>query len=249
MVKNARPNNRSVQVITIIGKQGEGKTILATRMAIIEYKMFNRRIISNYEIYGVPNFNISFAEMLNMLETMELPDTIVRLNPKFDPNDLDSDEPEYINVSFMDEYVKAFKVKPKNVEAVFRGAVVVMDELQIASHSYRFLSKEAKIMTEFATQVRKRGILFIGTTQFMGQVSKQLRSQAAYVLEMKKVVVDPVKMDNRFIVMTKTASSNLNQEAGNYDELVQMVTLDLSAYYDRYDTTKIIHFKPKVDSK
>lgn len=235
----------TVQVIMIIGKQGEGKTILSTRMAIVEYKLFKRKVISNYEIKGIPNFNLSFYELLSMLDKRELPKTVLRNNPKYDPDDFDSDEPEYIDVPFKAEYIKAFGVAPKNVDDVFRGAVVVMDELQIASHSYRFLSKEAKIMTEFATQVRKRGILFIGTTQFMGQVSKQLRSQAAYVLEMKKIVVDNVNMINRFFVMTKTASSNYYQESGIYDELVQTVTMDLSPYYDKYDTTKIIHFKIK----
>jgi len=88
-------------------------------------------------------------------------------------------------------------------------------------------------------------MLFIGVTQFMSQVTKQIRTQAKYQIEVSKVEIDKFENVNYFVARVRSASSNAMQDRGYYDELKNVIMLDLSDYYDKYDTSQIIHYKPK----
>lgn len=222
---------KEVGVIIIIGQQGSGKTLLSTKMATVEYKVHKRKVISNYKIKGIPNLEMSFYDIVQMLESQVMPTTIVDANGK--------------PINLKDAYKKAFGITPKSVEEIFKDAVIVMDELHVAAHSYTFLSKKSRTLAEFASQVRKRGMLFIGVTQFMSQVTKQIRTQAKYQIEVSKVEIDKFENVNYFVCRVRSASSNAMQDRGYYDELKNVIMLDLSDYYDKYDTSQIIHYKPK----
>lgn len=61
-------------------------------------------------------------------------------------------------------------------------AVILIDEAHIGTDAYAFFSKDVKAITKFATQTRKRRLIFIYSTQVLTQVAKRLRSITTYIV-------------------------------------------------------------------
>lgn len=53
--------------------------------------------------------------------------------------------------------------------------VILMDEIQMGSDAYEFLSKKSKAITTLATQLRKRNLTLYMTTQRFEMIAKRLR--------------------------------------------------------------------------
>src|SRR5690606_29830173 len=136
--------------------------------AIGEHQTYGRKIIANYTIKGknVRGLYLSFENIVDMLYSQVLPNTIINQ--------------EGIEVSFKEHYRKSVGKVPKSVDDVFQGAVIVLDEEHIGADSYNFLGKSARKLSEFITQVRKRGILIFIVSQVLRQVAKRIRDHITY---------------------------------------------------------------------
>lgn len=63
-----------------------------------------------------------------------------------------------------------------------QNCILLIDELLMYADSYDFLSKNSKKMTILATQLRKRNVIFIYTTQYIEYLPKRIRSQTDFVV-------------------------------------------------------------------
>lgn len=205
-------------IIGITGDQGDGKTALATKMAIDEYELNpKRKIISNYKITGVKMLTISFNDVVNMIASNEI--------PAFIRDDKGNKK------SFSHVYRAIYKRTPKSVDDVFKNSILIFDELHIAADSYDFLGSSARVLSTFITQIRKRGISFIGITQHLNQVAKRIRNHFQYIIETQRT-------DVKGISYVETYGGRMN------DELIKAQYINLNNYFNRYDSKQIILYKP-----
>lgn len=204
-------------LIGITGEQGDGKTALATKIAIEEYEDSKRKVIANYHIKGIKMLTISFHDVINMLSKDEVPEFI---------QNADGDQ-----VPFAALYKQVYKKNITDVESIFKDAILIFDELHIAADAYDFLGASARILSTFITQVRKRGIVFIGVTQHLNQVVKRIRNHLQFVIDVQKTDLEGVSY-------AETYGGRLG------DELLKAQYIDLKPYFDRYDSRQLIAFKP-----
>lgn len=71
-------------------------------------------------------------------------------------------------------------------------AVICIDEAHIGVDAYAFWSKRVKDITKFATQTRKRRLIFLYTTQVFTQAAKRLRDLTTYIIYCKPTDVEDV---------------------------------------------------------
>ena len=174
-----------------IGKQGSGKTLFITKLAIDNKE--NRKIFSNYTLYGVEHQKITLGNdeeiergALDILDTLD---------------------------------------KDKNY---FNDSIMLLDEIHIYLDSLDFMRKNNRRLHTFFSQLRKRNILLLGTTQYLMNVDVRIRRQCMYVFEMKNLT------SGVFKVITHEIDGYYSQPVSDYN-------LDLSDYYNYYDTNEIIY--------
>lgn len=208
-------------LVAIIGEQGDGKTALATKVAIEEYEINPKRIvIANYKINGIKMLNISFYDVITMLGANSL--------PEFIHDDVGN------KVNFIEMFEDIYGFVPESVDDVFLNSVCIFDELHIVADSYDFLGKSARVLSTFITQIRKRGILFIGVSQHLNQVAKRIRNHMRFIIEVQKTDIPGISY-------VETYGGRLN------DELILAKYEDLTPFFDRYDSRQIILYKPDKD--
>jgi hypothetical protein len=174
----------------LIGKQGEGKTLMATKLAFDESE--DRPIFSNYKLFGRPYTAITF-------------------NPK-----LAKDEGKLDILAMLD-------IDPN----YFNGGIMLLDEITLYLDSLDFMRKNNRRLQTFFSQLRKRNILLIGTTQYLMNLDIRIRRQCMAVLEMKHLKYDLFKVTTHEI-------------DGYYTQKISEYFIDLKAYYDKFDTHEII---------
>lgn len=107
--------------------------------------------------------------------------------------------------------------------------VIIIDEAHIGTDAYDFFSKRVREITKFATQIRKRRLIFLYTTQVFTQVAKRLRQQTDYIMYCNELHVKGLIRVELY--------SNRTQE------YINGKTVDLSAYFGKYDTNELIMLK------
>lgn len=70
----------------------------------------------------------------------------------------------------------------ENMDARLENCILLLDELLMYADSYDFLSKNSKKMTILATQLRKRNVIWLYTTQYIEYLPKRIRSQTDFVV-------------------------------------------------------------------
>jgi len=108
-----------------------------------------------------------------------------------------------------------------------KNGVLVLDEMQIGADSYNFMNKEVQKMTTFITQIRKRDIILIVTTQRFNMISKRIRLLINYYIE--------VESKKKGYVTAKTFDIT-----GGFENLLNIRTHDLRKVYPYYDTREVI---------
>ena len=177
----------------IIGKQGSGKTLMSTKLALDPYDADNSiRIFSNYELFDADFTYITFNTALEV--NKDKLDILAQLDK----------DPDFFNNSIM-----------------------LIDEIHLYLDAYDFMRNNNRKLQTFFSQLRKRNILLIGTTQYIMNVDIRIRRQCMNVLEMKKVKAPVFQVDTHDI-------------DGYYTEFISSYFIDLSDYYDRYDTCELI---------
>lgn len=107
--------------------------------------------------------------------------------------------------------------------------IILIDEMQVGGDAYNFLHKNVKGMTDFITQIRKRRLTFIYTTQRFRTVTKRLRDQTDFIYECEEGLT---KGDVILEIHDLHKPDDLS--------FVSKHELSLQAYFKNYDTNEII---------
>lgn len=174
-----------------IGKQGSGKTLFITRLTVDNYHS-NRKIFSNYTLYGLPFKKITLGN------EREVANGSIDILDKLD---------EDINY--------------------FDNSIMLLDEIHIYLDSLDFMKKNNRRLHTFFSQLRKRNILLLGTTQYIMNVDIRIRRQCKYVFSMENV------KDSIFKVITNEIDGYYTVEKSDY-------LINLKDYYNYYNTNEII---------
>jgi archaellum biogenesis ATPase FlaH len=109
------------------------------------------------------------------------------------------------------------------------NAVVLMDEAHIGADAYEVFRKTVKAITTFATQLRKRNVILIWSTQRFNTVAKRLRQMTNYVLEVQKTNIEGM-IDIKVFDRSQPASNSFLNE----------FIFNGKKYFKMYDTNEII---------
>lgn len=105
-------------------------------------------------------------------------------------------------------------------------AVILLDEAHIGIDAYDFFKGTVRGITEFSTQIRKRRLVIIYTTQVFTTVAKRLRQQTDYLLYCNELNVKGLIHTQMWDNKTK--------------EFLHEKVSDLRRYFESYDTNELI---------
>lgn len=111
--------------------------------------------------------------------------------------------------------------------SIFNNSVMLIDEIHLDLNSLDFMRKNNRRLQTFFSQLRKRNILLLATSQYLLNVDIRIRRQCKNVFEMTHIEGDV------FQVITHDIDGYYSQEISRY-------YINLSAYYEMYDTNEII---------
>jgi len=174
-----------------IGKQGYGKTVFITKIAVDEFNG-DRPIFSNYTLNKLPYQSITFDK---------------------------TKKPHHDSISILD--------KLDENPNFFNNSIMLLDEIHIYLDSLDFMRKNNRRMQIFFSQLRKRNILLLATTQYIMNVDIRIRRQCKNVFEMEHIYKDLFK------VTTSVIDGYFTEEISSYNVV-------LKDYYDHYNTNEII---------
>ena len=110
---------------------------------------------------------------------------------------------------------------------VFNDSILLLDEIHIDLNSLDFMRKSNRALQVFFSQLRKRNILLLATSQYLLNVDIRIRRQCKNVFEMTNI------QGSVFQVVT-------HEIDGYYSQEVSRVYVDLKDYYHYYDTFEIV---------
>jgi len=110
---------------------------------------------------------------------------------------------------------------------LFNHSIILLDEIHLYLDSLDFMRKHNRQLQTFFSQLRKRDILLLATTQYFMNVDIRIRRQCLKVFDMEHIYKDLFK------VVVFQVDGYLYEEKENYN-------LILNDYYDAYDTHEVI---------
>ena len=176
--------------VLMIGRQGSGKTLMATSMVFDEYH--GQKVFSNYTLKGIDYKPITFNR------------SIEQNKDKIDILDMLDKNPDYFNDSIM-----------------------VLDEIHLYLDSLDFMRTNNRKLQTFFSQLRKRNILLIGTTQYLMNVDIRIRRQCLNVIEMSN------KGNGIFLAQTSEID-------GYFSKPISEIYIDLRKWYNHYNTNELV---------
>jgi len=125
------------------------------------------------------------------------------------------------------------KVKLKDLvkfPSWLRDGLLIIDEIQVeGGDAYRFLEKDSQYLTAFITQLRKRNLQLIITTQRQRFVSIRIRELVNYMLRVRKIDLG----NGDFL--TGVEIINMNEFI-----ITNYMELNLTSVFPFYDTKELI---------
>ena len=109
----------------------------------------------------------------------------------------------------------------------FNNSIMLLDELHLYLDSLDFMRRNNRRLQTFFSQLRKRRILLIGTTQYLMNLDIRIRRQCLNVLEMQHLKGSIFKVTTHDI-------------DGYFTEFVSAYKIDLRDYYSKYDTNELV---------
>ena len=109
--------------------------------------------------------------------------------------------------------------------------VVLIDEAHIGTDAYAFFTKRVKEITKFATQTRKRRLVFIYATQVFTQTAKRLRDLTTYIIYCNTTEYPEV------------FELNIHNREVENQGYIKTLYLHGEPFYKYYDTNEIIELK------
>lgn len=131
-----------------------------------------------------------------------------------------------LNRDSAEDVPKLFDMLKDNPD-IFNDSIILIDEIHLDLDSRDFMKNNQRQIQVFFSQLRKRNILLLATTQYIMHVDIRVRRQLKNVFDMTHV------KDNIFQVITSKVD-------GYYTEEINRYFLNLSYYYKYYDTKEII---------
>jgi hypothetical protein len=107
------------------------------------------------------------------------------------------------------------------------NSIILLDEIHIYLDSLDFMRKNNRRLQVFFSQLRKRNILVLATTQYIMNVDVRVRRQCMNVFEMNHIY------KNLFEVVTHAIDGYFTKEISKY-------TILLDSYYKYYDTNELV---------
>lgn len=109
----------------------------------------------------------------------------------------------------------------------FNNSIMVLDEIHVYLDSLDFMKKNNRSLHSFFSQLRKRKIYLLATTQYLLNVDVRVRRQLFNVFEMKHV-------------KGCIFQASVHEVDGYYSEYIRSDYYDLSNYFSEYDTNEVI---------
>ena len=110
---------------------------------------------------------------------------------------------------------------------IFNDSIILWDEMHLDLDSLDFMKKNNREKQVFFSQLRKRNILLLGTTQYIMHLDIRIRRQCKNVFDMTYIE------GNIFQVVTSKMD-------GYYTEEISRLFFDLHDYYNYYNTYEIV---------
>lgn len=142
--------------------------------------------------------------------------------------------PIYSNIWLAFEYKKLELEMIRTLPDELNNAIVFIDEIHMWADAYKFFSRNSRSLSTLATQLRKRGITLIFTTQFLTQTVKRLRDQVDYLLLLEKYR----PFDPKFNGWSKVMVLDATAPAGK--DFIDEYIFNGQPYFDMYNTNEIV---------
>ena len=115
----------------------------------------------------------------------------------------------------------------------FNDSIILIDEIHLYLDSLDYRGKYSRVMQTFVSQLRKRNILLLGTTQYYLNLSIRIRRQAKAIFDMERVKDKNSPYYSHFKCTTCIVD-------GYYYTEVSEIYLNLTEYFNKYDTKEVI---------
>lgn len=131
------------------------------------------------------------------------------------------------------EDIESFKGVPRVLDMlrenhnVFNNSILLLDEIHLDLDSRDWFNANNRELQVFFSQLRKRKCLLLSTSQNLLNVDIRVRRQLLYVFDMKNI-------GNGIFRVA------VNDIDGYYYNLISQYNINLSSYYDYYDTDEIV---------
>ena len=109
----------------------------------------------------------------------------------------------------------------------FNNSIMLLDEIHIYFDSRDFMKQNNRVIQNFFSQLRKRNILLLATTQYILHLDIRTRRQALAVFQMINL------KDGIFRV-------EVNEIDGYYTNFIKTELVNLNDYFKYYDTNELI---------
>lgn len=117
----------------------------------------------------------------------------------------------------------------------FNNSIMAFDELHIYFDSRDFMKENNRIMQTFFSQLRKRDILMLGTTQYIMNIDVRIRRQCMNVFLMKYLGKNERLYGKGTIFYIEAHDID-----GYNTKFINSYNLDLEEYFQYYNTKELI---------
>ena len=109
----------------------------------------------------------------------------------------------------------------------FNNSIMLFDEIHIYFDSRDFMRQNNRIIQNFFSQLRKRNILLLATTQYILHLDVRIRRQALAVFQMTNLKDGIFRVD-------------VHEIDGYYTSFIRTELVNLNDYFKFYDTNELI---------
>ena len=109
----------------------------------------------------------------------------------------------------------------------FNNSIMLFDEIHIYFDSRDFMRQNNRIIQNFFSQLRKRNILLLATTQYILHLDVRIRRQALAVFQMTNLKDGIFRVD-------------VHEIDGYYTSFIRTELVNLKDYFKYYDTNELI---------
>ena len=109
----------------------------------------------------------------------------------------------------------------------FNNSIMLLDEIHLYFDSRDFMKHNNRIIQNFFSQLRKRNILLLATTQYILHLDIRIRRQALAVFQMTNLKDGIFRVD-------------VHEIDGYYTSFIRTELVNLNSYFKYYDTNELI---------